>query len=441
MKFIDLLILEMDMNYDLSRRYPFIYNLTKNDVFWIHKLFAWLVGFVINIMCLLLLKLDNNPVKGNRKLEAEDWFKFINISSYIFAGYCFLMFLAWIIFKAPIQKKLSFKKYVTNNGGEIKDLGFGTKARILFTHTYLNSKPAVNFSVHLVAAILAPLIDPWFHTIHLLLFVNISSSAMYILNATTKRFRILCNTFVVAIFMVYSYSILAANYYSDKFDSTDIGEIDVCSTLASCFLYTLNLGLRNGGGVADSMEPYEYGKEEKFPLKQVFDLTFFIIINIIILNIVFGVIIDTFGEMRDEALERADKLESTCLVCLNTKSSVEDMNVDFTAHKEIDHSIWLYVYYIKYLKEKRQIDYTPDEHLVWKNYKNEGTEWIPIGETLYIQKDDIEDEDTKEEESVEKKLDDLEGTVKTLISNWKESKKDIADIKRYLLGKGVNTPR
>lgn len=109
--------------------------------------------------------------------------------------------------------------------------------------------------------------DPFFHALHLLLFVNISSSAMYILRATTNKFRILINTVVMAIFLVYAYSVLAANYYSDKFDSTDIGDIDVCSTLASCFLYTLNLGLRNGGGLADSMEPYEYTNDAKFALK------------------------------------------------------------------------------------------------------------------------------------------------------------------------------
>lgn len=74
----------------------------------------------------------------------------------------------------------------------------------------------------------------------------------------------------------------------------------MCASLASCFMYTLNLGLRNGGGLGDSMEPYEYGKEAKFWLKIAFDVTYFIIINTILLNIVFGVIIDNFGEIRDK---------------------------------------------------------------------------------------------------------------------------------------------
>ena len=31
-----------------------------------------------------------------------------------------------------------------------------------------------------------------------------------------------------------------------------------------------------------------------------FSLAFFIIVNILIINIIFGIIIDTFGELRDE---------------------------------------------------------------------------------------------------------------------------------------------
>lgn len=52
------------------------------------------------------------------------------------------------------------------------------------------------------------------------------------------------------------------------------------------------------------MHFYKYGDDNKFILKLIYDLGFFIIIKVIILNIVFGVIIDTFGELRMEFVER-----------------------------------------------------------------------------------------------------------------------------------------
>jgi len=41
-----------------------------------------------------------------------------------------------------------------------------------------------------------------------------------------------------------------------------------------------------------------------------FDLSFFIFVNVISLNIIFGIIIDTFGEMRAAADEKSTKFIS-----------------------------------------------------------------------------------------------------------------------------------
>lgn len=102
---IDILIEEMDLNYKLSYTQPFMYKMTTNDVMKYHKNIAWIIGFIINIVCLITLKLDGNiiPDAGERKLESDTWLIWINIASYIFSFYTLLMFLFWLLFKAPIQ--------------------------------------------------------------------------------------------------------------------------------------------------------------------------------------------------------------------------------------------------------------------------------------------------------------------------------------------------
>ena len=101
---IDILIEEMDLNYSLTLSYPFMYNMTTNDVMETHKIIAWFLGLFINIACLVLLKLndEDEPDLGARKLKAKGII-YINISSFVFSGYAFLMLMAWLIFKAPIQ--------------------------------------------------------------------------------------------------------------------------------------------------------------------------------------------------------------------------------------------------------------------------------------------------------------------------------------------------
>jgi len=201
----------------------------------------------------------------------------------------------------------------------------------------------------------------------------------------------------MALFLLYSYSSLTANFYSDKFENQNI---DMCNSLASCFFYTMNMGIRNGGGLADSMEPYEYGKDSKFGLKLVFDLSYFIIINTIILNIVFGVIIDTFGDMRDEAFRRQEILDSTCLICLNQKQDIDASEIKFKAHTEVHHNIWDYINFIVYLqsKQKKLLSYVEEEALLC--IEKRGTDWIPLKSTFLL---DSEDDATfNEEEALEK---------------------------------------
>jgi hypothetical protein len=260
-----------------------------------------------------LEEVEEEDKKGSRRLHGGTLHIPIMLISFCFSLYNLAFFLPWYIYKRPIEHKIFLAKYLLDNPS-IKDdeLGFKGKFHVGFFQTFLKNKIIINFFMHAVFGLMGPLLNPFFHSLHLLLFINISDSAMYILQASFKRFKLLSNTFLVALFTIYSYSTIAASFYSDKFDD----ESDICKNLASCFFNILNFGLRNGGGVADSMNSYEFGVDSKFGLKLLFDLSFFILINIVILNIVFGVIIDTFGDMRDEAFSRNEKMQNMCLTCL-----------------------------------------------------------------------------------------------------------------------------
>ena len=159
----------------------------------------------------------------------------------------------------------------------------------------------------------------------------------------------------------------------------------------------MNVGLRNGGGIADSMKPYEYGKDTKFGWKIVFDLTYFIIINTIILNIVFGIIVDTFGDMRDEQFRRKEIVENTCLVCLNDKKSILETKNEFDDHIKYQHNIWDYVYFLNYLKHKPFKDLTIPEMEAWESTRKKLHDWLPPKKSMFLKKIRL-DEDQQEDE-------------------------------------------
>ena len=88
----------------------------------------------------------------------------------------------------------------------------------------------------------------------------------------------------------------------------------MCNTLRMCIITTLNWGLRNGGGIGDVLRNIGPA-DEFFYYRIVYDLTFFVILIVIVLNLIFGVIIDTFGDLRTEKNDKEDILNNTCFIC------------------------------------------------------------------------------------------------------------------------------
>ena len=81
-----------------------------------------------------------------------------------------------------------------------------------------------------------------------------------------------------------------------------------------CIVTTLNQGLRNGGGIGDVLRRPSM-KEHMFFGRVIYDLLFFFVVIIIVLNLIFGVIIDTFADLRSEKQNKEEILKNTCFIC------------------------------------------------------------------------------------------------------------------------------
>ena len=67
-----------------------------------------------------------------------------------------------------------------------------------------------------------------------------------------------------------------------------------------------------------------YFKEPLFMARVVYDLLFFFIVIIIVLNLIFGVIIDTFADLRSEKQQKEEILKNTCFVCSKYQFMIEN---------------------------------------------------------------------------------------------------------------------
>ena len=101
--------------------------------------------------------------------------------------------------------------------------------------------------------------------------------------------------------IIFIFSAIIGLSFGELFDDRETNGIQLCSSLKSCYFNVLKLGLTRGGGVAESLEltDIEDGRTN-FYYKLMIEIGFYIFVNIICLNVIFGIIIDTFSELRDK---------------------------------------------------------------------------------------------------------------------------------------------
>ncbi|KAM4609857.1 LOW QUALITY PROTEIN: inositol 1,4,5-trisphosphate-gated calcium channel ITPR3-like [Polymixia lowei] len=149
-----------------------------------------------------------------------------------------------------------------------------------------------------------------------------------------------------------------------------------CDTLLMCIVTVLNHGLRNGGGVGDVLRKPSKN-EPLFPARVVYDLLFYFIVIIIVLNLIFGVIIDTFADLRSEKQKKEEILKTTCFICGLERDKFDNKTVSFEEHIKLEHNIWNYLYFIVLVREKNRTDYTGPESYVAHMIKNKNLDWFP----------------------------------------------------------------
>merc|ERR1719191_960511 len=109
--------------------------------------------------------------------------------------------------------------------------------------------------------------------------------------------------------------------------------------------------------------------EEEFVSRFAFDVAFFVIIGTVLLNIVFGIILDSFGALRDETQSRQEYFETTCFICGLKSSAIDNAARQkgvpgWDHHTKYEHSMWNYMYFIFLVRNKKVVDYTGPEQAV-----------------------------------------------------------------------------
>lgn len=146
------------------------------------------------------------------------------------------------------------------------------------------------------AAVLGRFVHYFFYSFHLFeVMIRFPLLLNVVKSVWNPRKMILYTGLLLLIFM-FVFTVLS---YRVFFDSYEPG---FCDSMWICFLSTLDSAFKYDSGIGGFLKsPYEvYADDEvKLIIRFIFDNFFNILVIIVMLNIVAGIIIDTFGELRE----------------------------------------------------------------------------------------------------------------------------------------------
>ncbi|KAM3723537.1 Ryanodine receptor [Dirofilaria immitis] len=239
------------------------------------------------------------------------------------------------------------------------------------------------YRVHyLLCSALGVFVSPFFYAFHLIDVVLSFPMLKAILQSVTHNLQQLILTIMMTLVVVYLYTVLAFNFFRKFYVQESEGEEPdrKCHNMLTCFIYHFYAGVRAGGGIGDELES-PYGDDLEY-WRMLYDISFFFFVIIILLAIMQGLIIDAFGELRDQQESATEKLASSCFICDIGKETFDRLPRGFEIHTSKEHNFANYLFFLQHLVNKDETEYTGQETYVREKYDNRDWEFFPYNRSV-----------------------------------------------------------
>ena len=149
-------------------------------------------------------------------------------------------------------------------------------------------------------------------------------------------------------------------------------EVQRCpqNDLFICWLSALTMALQKNN-MADIMQSRS-SEEPSYYFVLIYQFTYYILVITVLLNVIFGIIIDTFGELRTKGAQTKRQMENTCFICGVERFVLDTRGGGFQRHIDHDHNMWSYLFMLAYIAAKDPTDYNG-----WEQYVAEKVPELP----------------------------------------------------------------
>ena len=174
--------------------------------------------------------------------------------------------------------------------------------------------------------------------------VNFSAVLRSVLRAVSNKARDLLVTLAFMLIITYCFGALGLVLLREEFAA----EGSPCHDVLSCWVTVMSEGMRRGD-IGESLERIT-PPHPRYATATVYSLAFWVIVATLWLNLFFGIILDSFGELRAAESARVADGSSVCFICGLERSRFELAGVSFSHHVRHEHNLWYYLFHLVHLR-------------------------------------------------------------------------------------------
>ena len=135
--------------------------------------------------------------------------------------------------------------------------------------------------------------------------------------------------------------------------------------------------MRIENGIGNIIPMVSYSNRNIYYSKFFYVMIFYFLIIVMLLNMIFGIIIDSFSELREESTKIEFDKKDICFICGAKRDEIEKDAVSFDKHIEEEHSYKNYINYIIGLKFDDVHNLDKINSFTYELINEKSISWIP----------------------------------------------------------------
>eukprot|EP00698_Gefionella_okellyi_P001439 TRINITY_DN11394_c0_g1_i3.p1 TRINITY_DN11394_c0_g1~~TRINITY_DN11394_c0_g1_i3.p1 ORF type:complete len:2795 (+),score=677.84 TRINITY_DN11394_c0_g1_i3:765-8387(+) len=215
---------------------------------------------------------------------------------------------------------------------------------------------AVYLSVLILASFLGVTVSLNWFCVHLLDIVFRNKNIQEMFQSVTTNWKQLLLTIGLIVVISYFYGVIGFLFFTQTIVKSAAQPIPLCTSPFWCWVTVVAQFPTSGEFLYDSLVPPLPGTAGGVVGGYLYNLTFFFVVMVLMINILFGIVVDTFIQIRRARQARHSEITTKCFIC-GLKGTDFDRDGDgFEKHVKDEHNAWHYVSCYVHIRQKEQDD-------------------------------------------------------------------------------------